>query len=46
VPHCPVSVALYGYLDQLFIGLDADATAMPELDEFSAILKRSFEELC
>ena len=46
VPHGPVSIALYGYRDRLFIGLDADATAMPELDEFSAILKRSFEELC
>jgi len=45
VPHCPVSIALYGYRDRLFIGLDADATAMPKLDEFSAMLKRSFEEL-
>lgn len=45
VPHCPVSVALYGYRDQLFIGLDADGTAMPELDEFSGMLKGSFEEL-
>ncbi len=45
VPHCPVSVALYGYRDQLFIGLDADGTAMPELDTLSGMLKRSFEEL-
>ncbi len=45
VPHCPVSVALYGYRDQLFIGLDADGTAMPDLKEFSAMLERSFEEL-
>jgi WS/DGAT/MGAT family acyltransferase len=45
VPHCPVSVALYGYRDQLFIGLDADGTAMPELDDFCGMLKRSFDEL-
>ncbi|MCP3985152.1 MAG: DUF1298 domain-containing protein [bacterium] len=45
VPHCPVSVALYGYRDQLFIGLDADGTAMPELDGFCGMLERSFEEL-
>jgi hypothetical protein len=45
VPHCPVSVALYGYRDQLFIGLDADGTAMPELDEFCGMLERAFEEL-
>jgi WS/DGAT/MGAT family acyltransferase len=45
VPHCPVSVALYGYRDQLFVGLDADGTAMPELDGFSGMLERAFEEL-
>ena len=45
VPHCPVSIALYGYRDRLFIGLDADATAMPVLGEFSALLERAFEEL-
>ena len=45
VPHCPVSVALYGYRDQLFIGLDADGTAMPELDEFCGMLERAFDEL-
>jgi diacylglycerol O-acyltransferase len=45
VPHCPVSVALYGYRDQLFIGLDADGTALPELDELSGMLERSFAEL-
>jgi len=28
MPHCPVSIALYGYRDHLYIGLDADATAM------------------
>ncbi len=45
VPHCPVSIALYGYRDQLFIGLDADGTAMPELNAFSGMLQRAFEEL-
>jgi len=45
VPHCPVSVALYGYRDSLFIGLDADGTAMPDLSDFSRMLERSFEEL-
>jgi diacylglycerol O-acyltransferase len=45
VPHCPVSVALYGYRDQLFIGLDADGTAMADLDEFTGMLQRAFEEL-
>ncbi len=45
VPHCPVSVALYGYRDQLFIGLDADGTAMAELDDFCEMLERSFAEL-
>jgi len=44
-PHCPVSVALYGYRDRLFIGLDADATSMPDLDEFAGMLERSFKEL-
>jgi hypothetical protein len=45
VPHCPVSVALYGYRDQLFIGLDADATAISELDGLCEMLEQSFEEL-
>ncbi|MCP5043409.1 MAG: DUF1298 domain-containing protein [bacterium] len=45
VPHCPVSVALYGYRDQLFIGLDADATAIPELGGLCEMLERSFAEL-
>ncbi len=44
-PHCPVSVALYGYRDRLFVGLDADGTAMPDIDEFAGMLARSFEEL-
>ena len=40
-----MSVALYGYRDQLYIGLDADGTAMPELDGFSGMLANAFDEL-
>jgi len=45
-PHSPVSIALYGYRGQLFIGLDADGTAMPDLLAFEAMLRESFAELC
>jgi diacylglycerol O-acyltransferase len=45
MPHCPVSVALYSYREDLFIGLDADGTAMPDLSEFCGMLERSFDEL-
>ena len=45
-PHTPVSIALYGYRGQLFIGLDADGTAMPDLPRFEAMLRESFAELC
>jgi WS/DGAT/MGAT family acyltransferase len=44
-PHTPVSIALYGYRGQLFIGLDADGTAMPDLEEFETMLRASFDEL-
>ena len=44
-PHCPVSVALYGYRDRLFVGLDADATAVPDVDVFCSELARSFERV-
>lgn len=44
-PHTPVSVALYGYRGRLFVGLDADGTAMPDLDAFRAMLRESFAEL-
>ena len=44
-PHCPISVALYGYRDRLYVGLDADATSLPDLDEFRALLARSFDEV-
>jgi len=45
MPHCPVSIALYGYRDHLYIGLDADATAMTELDPVCAALESSLSEL-
>jgi WS/DGAT/MGAT family acyltransferase len=44
-PHCPVSIALYGYRDRLYVGLDADATSLPDLDAFRRLLARSFEEV-
>ena len=44
-PHCPISVALYGYRDRLFVGVDADATAVPDLDVFCSELAKSFEQV-
>lgn len=41
----PVSVALYGYRDHLFIGLNADQTLMPEPDRFPHMIRAAFEEL-
>ncbi|HZR79861.1 MAG TPA: wax ester/triacylglycerol synthase domain-containing protein [Candidatus Binatia bacterium] len=43
--RCPVSIALYGYDGRLFIGVDADGTAMPDVDHFADLLRRSFGEL-
>ena len=44
-PHCPVSIALYGYDGRLWIGIDADGTAMPDVEAFAAELRSSFAEL-
>ena len=44
-PHTPVSIALYGYRGRLFIGLDADGTAMPDLAPFRDMLRAAFDEL-
>jgi hypothetical protein len=41
----PVSVALYGYRDRLFIGLDSDETLMPDVEAFKAMIVGAFEEL-
>ncbi len=43
--HCPVSIALYGYRGRLYVGLDADATAMPDLESFEGMLAASFGAL-
>ncbi|MBI1816979.1 MAG: wax ester/triacylglycerol synthase family O-acyltransferase [Deltaproteobacteria bacterium] len=42
----PVSVALYGYRDRLFIGLNSDETLMPDVDDFKAMIRDAFAELC
>lgn len=44
-PQCPVSIALYGYDGRLWIGIDADGIAMPDVGAFAATLRRSFDEL-
>jgi WS/DGAT/MGAT family acyltransferase len=44
-PHTPVSIALYGYRGRLFVGLDADGTAMTDLEAFQGMLRESFAEL-
>jgi len=41
----PVSVALYGYRDRLFIGLDSDETSMSDVDVFRGMIVSAFEEL-
>ena len=44
-PRCPVSIALYGYDDRLWVGIDADGTAMPDLEAFAGMLRASFENV-
>jgi diacylglycerol O-acyltransferase / wax synthase len=41
----PVSVAIYGYRDRLFIGLNSDRTVMPDVDAFRGFILDAFEEL-
>jgi diacylglycerol O-acyltransferase len=41
----PASVALYGYRDRLFIGIDADLATMPDVDDFKAMVVEAYEEL-
>jgi len=43
--HCPASIAFYGYRERLYVGLDTDATSLPDLDDFRRLLARSFEEV-
>lgn len=44
-PHSPLSIALYGYRDRLFLGVDADGALLPDAGEFGSLLRASFEEL-
>jgi WS/DGAT/MGAT family acyltransferase len=41
----PVSVALYGYRDRLFIGLNSDTVTMPDVDLFQTCVREAFMEL-
>ena len=41
----PASIALYGYRDSLFIGIDADSGVMPDTDGFERMVRDAFEEL-
>jgi diacylglycerol O-acyltransferase len=41
----PVSVALYGYRDRLFIGLNSDETSMSDVDAFKSMIVEAFEEV-
>jgi WS/DGAT/MGAT family acyltransferase len=43
--RCPVSIACYGYRGRLYVGLDTDATSLPDIDEFRKLLTTSFEEV-
>jgi WS/DGAT/MGAT family acyltransferase len=41
----PASIALYGYRDQLFIGIDADEAVMPDVGAFRSWIVEAFDEL-
>jgi hypothetical protein len=41
----PASVALYGYRDRLFIGIDADEAVMTDVEAFRSWIVEAFEEL-
>lgn len=41
----PVSVALYGYREHLYVGLNSDDRTMPDIDEFKEMVRTSFREL-
>ena len=41
----PVSVALYGYREHLFVGLNTDEVLMPDVDRFQHMIRAAFEEL-
>jgi diacylglycerol O-acyltransferase / wax synthase len=41
----PASVAIYGYRDRLFVGIDADEAVMPDVDAFRDRILEAFDEL-
>ncbi len=41
----PVSVALYGYRDRLFIGLNSDESLMPDVGRFKTMIEDAYAEL-
>jgi hypothetical protein len=41
----PASIALYGYRDRLFVGIDADETVMPDVEAFQEMIVEAFAEL-
>jgi WS/DGAT/MGAT family acyltransferase len=41
----PASIALYGYRDRLFIGIDADEAVMPDVGAFRSWIVEAFDEL-
>ena len=41
----PASIALYGYRDRLFVGIDADETVMPDVEAFQRMIVDTFHEL-
>jgi len=43
--NSPASIALYGYRDRLFIGIDADETVMPDVHAFEQMIVDAFDEL-
>jgi diacylglycerol O-acyltransferase / wax synthase len=43
--HSPVSVALYSYREQLFVGLNTDETLMPDVERFQHMIRAAFDEL-
>jgi WS/DGAT/MGAT family acyltransferase len=41
----PASIALYGYRDNLFIGVNSDQASMPDADRFERMIRSAFQEL-
>lgn len=41
----PASIALYGYRDRLFIGIDADEAVMPDVAAFQGMIDEAFAEM-